>query len=290
MIILTTDDYDFIALNFDTGAVIHKQNKSSQLLSKNLEGKGRNIYRPFGIEFDNEFIYVVSNDRLAAFNRKTCFFDHTIDIPLYINTHQIIKDGNTWYTCNTAVDCIGVYSNGENQQINVNFLNKVVAPVAPDHVDVMDSRHVNSLFNTEDKLYFCRHNNKKVDSDFGYLDKNTLELKMIASGGKCCHGVRILNNQLYTLSTSTGELLKIDLGALGITRYKLVDPKTTFLRGLDLYDNKLVVGVSVNFKSATRKHSSYVLVFDLRTGNYKRFPIPDNDCINDLKVMPKCSS
>ena len=285
MILITTDDNDFVVLNFITGAVIHKQARAPQLLAKSLDGKGRSPYRPFGIEFDDKYIYVVSNDKLAAFSRSTCYFSHMIDIPLYINTHQIIKDLDTWYTCNTAVDCIGVYLAGKHQQVNINFLNKVEAPPEPVHADTMDSRHVNSLFNTPDKIYFCRHNKTIITSDFGYIDKDTLEVKIIASGGTCCHGIRILHNQLYTLSTATGELLKIDLGTLGITRYKIVDANTTFLRGLDIHDNKLVIGASINFKNNINKRSSYVLIFDLKTGDYKKYPVPDNDCINDLKVM-----
>ena len=129
-------------------------------------------------------------------------FDSLINIPLFINTHQIIKDKSTIYTCNTAIDCIGVYDLDDEYyaQFNVNFLNDFDVVNMPANADQLDSRHLNSLYDAGDKIYFCRHNKNLVPSDYGVLDKASMQGEIIASAGRSCHGIRIVNNHLYSLS------------------------------------------------------------------------------------------
>ena len=212
-IIITTEDRDFVVFDTSLNQIIHYQDKTKQLDSPKLKNQGRNTFRPFGIAIDESSIYIASNDKLGKFNKASYEFEELVKVPLFINTHQILKSGDTFYTCNTAVDCIGISDlvSGKTTQFNVNYLKTVKLINYPKNAGQLDSRHVNTIYEYDDKVFFCRHNKDFVNSDIGYFEKNTGKAKMIISAGRCCHGIVIRNNYLYTLSTKTGELIEVNL-------------------------------------------------------------------------------
>jgi hypothetical protein len=283
-LVITPEDRDFVVVDLDTGKIIHEQEITQDLNCPELKGMGRETYRPFGIAEDEEHIYIASNAKLGQFNKTTYKFERLVDVPLYINTHQILKDGDTLYTCNTAIDTIGIY-NFDRKQLSINYMNVVNQTLVPKYADQLDSRHVNSLYDAGDKVYFIRHNKDIVPSDIGFFDKRTLRPQILTNVGKCCHGIRIVENVLYTLSTATGELIGIDLNTLEAKKHKIVDPKVTFLRGLDYSDGKLVVGCSVNFKTNDKDKSCYILVIDLQNHTHKNYQLDGVKVINDLKII-----
>ena len=283
-LLITTDEHDFIVFDLNTNTVTHKQDKTEELHAHNLANRGRPVFRPFGVDYDNEFIYIASNDKFGKFNRSDYTFNSLIDIPLYINTHQIVKDKDTLFVCNTAVDCIGIYDlkNNTNKQFNVNLLNVHHIKHVPDNADQLDSRHLNSLLSVNDKVLFCRHNRGIPNSDFGILDKNTLKAEIIVRAGKSCHGIRLIENYMYSLSSNTGEILEINLETKEVSSYPIVDPKVTFLRGLEIIGNKIIIGCSVNFKSNTDQ-SSHLMILDLDSNTLNKFQLDDIKFINDLR-------
>ena len=286
-LIITTEDQDFVVLDTEVEDFIHIGQRSEPLDNQNLKNMGRGTYRPFGIAQDNNSIYIASNDRLGQFDKNTFEFIKLIDYPLWINTHQVLYDApnETFYTCNTAIDTIGIYHPDYQKQLSINYMNVVEQKFKPRHADELDSRHVNTLFDAGDRIYFVRHNRNIMPSDIGYFDKGTLELHTLISIGKCCHGIQIIENVLYTLSTATGELLRIDLNTLNVEKFKLVDPNVTFLRGLDYKDGNLVVGCSVNFKSNTEDKSCYIIVIDMENIKYRTIVLNGIKVINDLKFI-----
>lgn len=283
-LIITPEDSDFIILDLDSESIIHKQGPTKELICDHLQGMHRHPFRPFGIAEDTDSIYVVSNDRLGKFNKTTYAFEKLIDVPLWINTHQILKDGEKLYTCNTAIDTIGIYGI-ERQQLSVNYMTLIEQKIQPRYAEELDSRHVNTLYDAGDKIYFIRHNLNIVMSDIGCFDKLTLEPKILLSVGRCCHGIRMIGSMLYTLSTETGELISINLETQDIQKYKIVDQKTTFLRGLEYVDGKLIIGCSVNFKTNTLDKSCYLIVADIKNMTHKTVKLDGIKVINDLKIL-----
>jgi len=287
-LLITTDEHDFVVFDLRLNTITHRQPKTKELDSLNLQGKGRPTYRPFGVDVDDQYIYIASNDKLGKFDKTSYEFKGLIPLPMVINTHQIVKDQDTFYICHTAIDTIGIHDvkNKINKYINVNLLNRVDIHLQPLNADQLDSRHLNSLFDAGDKVYFCRHNKNLVESDFGYFDKvNTFDIKLVARAGKCCHGIRVVDNYLYTLSTGTGEILMIDLNTNVSKPFKLVDSSSTFLRGLDVYDDKIIIGCSVNFKTNTKDQSCYIVVVDIKNNTTSKYLIDGIKFINDLKVV-----
>jgi len=197
-LLVTTEECDFLVIDLETNKEIHRQGKTKELNAPQLKDQGRPTYRPFGIDIDDQYIYIASNSKLAQFDKHTYEYIKNINIPMMINTHQIAKDGDVFYICHTAIDTIGIHDvkNKLNKFVNVNLLNRVDIHNVPETADQLDSRHLNSLYDGGDKVYFCRHNKNIIESDFGYIDKKTLDAKLVAKAGKCCHGIQFYNNYM----------------------------------------------------------------------------------------------
>jgi len=287
-VLITTDDYAFVIFDLETNTITYKKEKIGELdcphlIGHGLEGEGRSTFRPFGIAVD-EHIYIASNDKLGKFNHDY-EFQSLIDVPMSLNTHQILKDGNMVYACNTSVNNIGIYdlNTGINKFLDLNTFTIVDSFEQPEHVDTHDLNHVNSLFDDGDKVWFCLHNGGKKTSQHGYFDKKTYEVKIVVEAGLCAHNIIIEDNDFYTLSTRTGEFVHVDLQTNQHDRYKIVDDGI-FMRGLDRWQDKFIIGGSVNFKASDSK-SSCLLILDLKTKQLQTFVLDGIKFINDLKVI-----
>jgi len=287
-LIITTDHYDFVIIDLSIQQIIYQQGKTAKLDATELDGQGRPTFRPFGVDTDDEYIYIVSNNRLCKFKKDTYEFIETINVPLYINTHQMLVEGNTIYTCNTGINSIGIYDldSNTNKQFDVNekiFIKDILPP--SDAVE-KDINHVNSLFSTKDDIYYCLHNKGKKFSEYFKFNKKTFDLTLIATAGKESHNILIIGDILYSLSTATGELLIINMATQTYRCIKIVDHNTVFLRGLSVYNNQLIIGCSVNFKNVSATKSSFILFFDLATNQTSQIMGFENiNFINDLKIM-----
>jgi hypothetical protein len=291
-LVITPDDYykkkehyTFIVYDFETGKLEYIKDKCNELDCKHLEGQGRSSFRPFGIDYDDQYIYIASNDKLGAFNKTSYKFEKLIDVPLFVNTHQIVKDKDTFYTCNTAVDTIGIY-NDKIKHLSLDNFSVVNHISKPNNAKSDDRYHVNSLADYNNKIYFCLHNNDKRMSRYACFDKSTLEVSVVAYAGFCSHGIAILDNKLYSLSSKTGDIIEIDLETKKINYYPCVDAKTTFLRGLTVYEDHIILGCSNNHNAPMDKDNCFIGVFNPQTKVIKRYlNINEAFIISDLKII-----
>jgi hypothetical protein len=285
-IIITTDD-SFYVHNLNTNKHIYKKNVQDILSCPNLENQGRDICYLFGIAVNKNNIFLVSHEKLAKFNKKNYEFEDLINVPLYINTHQILKDNDTLYVCNTSTNSIGIYNLNKKNNVflDINTFSIVDKPAKPKHVKEIDTKHVNSLFDAGDKIYFCLHNKSKKPSEYGFFDKKTLNIEIIYSVGLIGHGIIIKDNFLYTLSTGTGEFIAVDLNTKKENRYKVADFNTTFLRGLIYTNGKFLIGCSVNFKTPNPIEHSYIAEVDIIAGTLKKHDLEGIQAINDMQIF-----
>ena len=296
-LIITPDDhgyrddiYTFLSYDLENKNLIHRSPKLNKLDCSDLEGMGRSTFRPFGISYDKDFLYLVSNNRMAYFDLHDYSHLGMIDVPLFLNTHQILKSEDTLYTTNTSNDTIGVYNlgTGKNKFLRMTDFAILDNVPIPSHVYSHDTCHVNSLYEHDNKIYFCLHNHGEKQSRFGYFHKNTLEVNLLADVGYNAHNIVIFKNHLYSLSSGTGELIEIDLSTKNSFTFKFVDPSITFLRGLDMYENKLLIGCSNNHKAERilYKNNCYIVLLDTNTAQAERYmEIPEAYVITDLKVV-----
>jgi hypothetical protein len=261
-----------------------------ELDSVEMAGQGRPTFRPFGIASDEQFLYVVSHDKLGRFDKNTFEFCDLVDAPLFINTHEMVVHKSKIYIANTANDTIGIYDlkTREHKFFSAHTLELMQNAPTPNDAGSHDGVHVNSLCIHEDKLYFCLHHLGRRDSQIGYFDVNTFEARIVVDAGRCAHGVQILDGKLYSLSTGTGEVIEVDLSTNEVRLYKVVDSAKTFLRGLDILDGSIIFGGSNTYSEERTiyMNNCFVAKFDAVTKQAVPFiNVKDAYIISDMKVI-----
>jgi hypothetical protein len=294
-IVITPDDdsYDVNSptfLVYENGKLVHTCPKLAELNSEEVANQGRPTFRPFGIASDEDYLYVVSHNRLAKFDINTYQFAGLVYVPLFINTHEMVAHNGVLYVANTANDTIGIYNTQEDTYkfFNVNTFEVTEAVATPDNVGSHDGAHVNSLCLHGDKLYFCLHHLDRRDSQLGYFDINTFESQIIAEAGRCAHGVQVLDNKLYSLSTGTGEVIEVDLNTKDVALYKVVDSTKTFLRGLDILDGVIIFGGSNTYSEERTiyMNNCFIAQFNAETKiSNVLMNIKEAYIISDMKVI-----
>jgi hypothetical protein len=296
-LVITPDDdsYDINSPTFAVYDAIGKKlidfcERQPELNSEELAGQGRPTFRPFGIANDDYFIYIASNNKLGRFVKNTYKFVDLIDIPLFVNTHEIVVHNSVLYAANTANDTIGIYdlNTKENKFFNVNTFQVLPEAPAPDSATSSDTAHVNSLCVADGKLYFCLHHLDQRDSQLGCFDIKSFKGQIIADAGRCAHGVQVLNGKLYSLSTGTGEVIEVDLMTKVVTLHKVVDHAKTFLRGLDVLDGNIIFGGSNTYSEDNTIYmdNCFVAVFDVKTKKPETLiSFKDTHIISDMKII-----
>ncbi len=296
-IVITPDDDSYNAasptfLVYDSASKqrIHTCEQLPVLNAADVAGQGRPTFRPFGIAHDAQYLYIVSHNKLAAFDKHTYEFLNLIDVPLYINTHEMVAHDGVLYVANTANNTIGIYNlnTRENKFFDVTTLALAEAANTPERVDSHDTAHVNSLCAADGKVYFCLHHLDKRPSQLGYFEIDTFKAEIVAEAGRCNHGVQVMEGALYSLSTGTGEVVEVDL-ATGLTAlYKVVDSTKTFLRGLDVVNGNLIFGGSNTYSEdrAIYMNNCFIARFDTVTKKAAvALSINDAYIISDMKVL-----
>lgn len=295
LLVITPDDdsYDVNSptfLVYEDGKLVHTCPKLAELDSSEMAGQGRPTFRPFGIASDEDFLYIVSHNKLAQFDKIDYSFIELVDVPLFINTHEIIVHNRKVYVANTSNDTIGIYDlkTKTNKFFNVNTFEVTDAVVAPDNVLSHDGAHVNSLCLNDGKIYFSLHHLNRQHSQLGYFDIDTLKAEIVTEAGYCTHGVQVLDGKLYSLSTGTGEVIEVDLGTKQVALYKVVDSTKTFLRGLDILDGSIIFGGSNTYSEERTiyMNNCFVAQFNAETKKSKvLMTVDDAYIISDMKVL-----
>ena len=167
---------------------------------KHLKDQGRKTFRPFGIYEDEEFVYIASNDRLGKFSRDDYDFKGLVkNVPLFINTHQILKHNGVWFTANSSNDSITISNEKTVSFFDVSAKRLVSKVSTPLNANELDDHHINSVSIINENLYVLAHNNGR--SDIYVLDIQTLAIKeIIQTPAKCAHGLE----HLLPLNVLTG--------------------------------------------------------------------------------------
>ena len=294
-IVITPDDdsYDVNSptfLVYENGKLVHTCEKLQELNSDEVANQGRPTFRPFGITSDDQYLYVASHNRLGRFDKSTYQFIDLIDVPLFINTHEMVIHNGIMYVANTSNDTIGIYDieNKSYRYFNVNTFEVMDDVATPDNVLSHDAAHVNSLCVSDNKIYFSLHNLNKRKSQLGYFDTETHKAEIVAEAGYCTHGVQVLNGKLYSMSTGTGEVIEVDLDTKDVGLYKVVDSAKTFLRGLDILDGSIIFGGSNTYSEERTiyMNNCFVAQFDAETKKSKVLVnVKDAYIISDMKVL-----
>ena len=288
-IIITPDDHkvnkdQYAFLVYDLcDKSIYKHKKSKELICD--EDKGRGFFRPFGIEVKDN-IYIASNTKLAEYDLYNYQYIKNIDYPLFANTHQIIKSGDTFYVCNTAINTIGIYGKEIN---HFNVISKTIDNNVKqfENCEEQDLVHLNSLYEHNQYIYYCLHYLNKKQSEFWRLDKQTLIAEYLVDAGHSCHNIEIINDLMFSLSSDTGEIVIYNLSTKKLKYYLAVNSDIPFLRGLAKHEGKLYFGASNNFNNTPLiKENCNIYTYDSANDNIEHvLYLEDVYTITDLKLI-----
>lgn len=259
------DDISFYVLDIKTKDIVYKKTKQKELESLPPE-KGRPLFRPFGISTDKNFIYLASNDKIGLFDKNSYEFVKILNIPAFVNTHQVLIHNNLLFVCHTAINCIGIHNLNTNQNKFLKLPSGEFIEVLPVVSDVYehDTVHVNSLHIYGNKLFFCLHYRGQKKSRYGYFDLESENVNFLFDAGMCSHNIVIRDNLLFSVSTMHGNLIQYDLESKKISEYNLADPKKVFLRGLEIYGDGLIYCGSRSYTHGSNEINPYLGFFDLK--------------------------
>ena len=219
-------------------------------------GKPRPAFRPFGITFDDDKIYIANHTKIGIFNKTTYAYEGLLGTPGFFNTHQILKKDNIMYTANTRHDTIGIHNLDTDESTYINL---------------PERSHVNSLFWSEDnQLCYVLHNRGTKLSQFF---KGDVEIKEV---GKCCHDLILEGDDFYTLDTYHKKLLIND------DEYEV--PGGGFIRGLAKSGNELVIGQSLTNDIPNTPADCFLHIFNLTSNSFTdKISVPEVREITDIK-------
>lgn len=270
-------------------------------LTSDIDVHSRPNFNPHGITYDDNDVYIASHEKIGIFDRYSFEYKGNLSVKSFVNTHQILKHGNLLFVTNTCNDSISIIDllTKEHEYIDVRNLCVTDTCIETEEVREHDKHHVNSLCVDNNRLYFCLHNGPlKKPSSFYYYDLINKNFVHIIDAGEECHDIVILGDMLYTNSSGTRQLLKIDMIEKSIQSFDIMNiPNDNWLRGLVKYGNKLLVGES-NFTPFNRpgrpnidprlsdeiKYAQLHL-FDLTTNKIDFFFETNQLVLDDFKII-----
>ncbi len=266
-----------VIINVD-GRVVDHIPADASFFDRNV--KGRDACRPFGITWDLESLYIINNSQLLEYGfdfRLKARHDHV----LHTNCHQaVMRDGLLWVASpwTNTIFCVCPARAAVIWELNP-LAGRMARPETRDPNQNSDLYHFNGLLWAEERLFVTAH-------AFGprsfilELDGRSHQLvRRFDNVGSMIHGIGYQDNQLFWLSSGTGELCS----SQGL-RHPL--SRSGFARGLALSKETFVVGISER-RSRDERFSghSWIQLIDRRSLELvNEFFIEDAGSINELRL------
>lgn len=280
--------HSFYIFDLELNKIIAKSLSTKMLFDDLPQNAGRAPFRPFGIAQSENHIFISSNANIVKFNNKTLEPIELVCNTGVINTHQIAYYQGCLYRTNTSNDTISKINLNSLEETHFSFktmsiIDKIDKPI--NHSD-NDNHHINSLLIHEDQIYVMAHNNNVKKSEVFRLTLDFKEIHSVAKLGRCHHDIIIDNGLLYSLDTSSGSLIILNLISGNQDKYTLVgtdvnERPNMFLRGMALINDKLEITASVDFISNNPQTDGSALRITFDINNYSIITAP----INDLSIV-----
>jgi DNA-binding beta-propeller fold protein YncE len=279
--------YAFFIFDLELNKVIAKANYTEMLSTDLPDNAGRKSFRPFGIAQSENHIFISSNGNIVKFNNKTLEPIELVCSTGVINTHQIAYYQGCLYRTNTSNDTISKINLNSLEETHFSFKNMSIIDKIdkPRNYSDNDNNHINSLLIHEDKIYVMAHNNNVRDSEVFRLSLDFKEIHYVAKLGRCHHEIIIHNGLLYSLDTTNGALIILNLSSGNQDKYILAEEKNgkpyMFLRGMALFDDKLEIIGSLDFISNNIEINGNATRITFDINNYSITKTP----VNDLAIV-----
>ena len=253
-------------INNELEEVLVQEAIEERLSKKELEGVGRNGKNIllYGCTWSADTIYLGGVRDVFAIKEGEIKIIKFKDRSKATGFHQISFYGDKLYVANTGENCLyGVDLN--SGEVKICDLTKTDNESPGGDTDFT---HINSVFCNGENVFVVNHNFAHP-SYISVLDMDLNHGYDICNVGQQNHNAYVdKDNILYSLSSKTAEIVKIDLNT-GRVEKTPVDPERTitqkdvYLRGLAKTEDHFVIGVTPSHGRDERdKVTSWLLLYD----------------------------
>lgn len=274
------ESYSFLILDTETG-------QETRIESHKDEGDDgadatRNRHRPFGISWDDDFIYVPNRRSINVFDKNYKFLDK-IENVLCQNPHTCCMVGVFLITACTSHDSIAAthVDNGKTFYLNVNTME------VSDTLKGEDTRHINSIVYKNGLLFILSNNRKKryssviclQISEYGFIKRYEINLANTYQA----HGLSV-GNGFACLDTGGDRNIEFLFPRRTIDIF--VD-EGCFLRGMVDTGKFLCYAYSDRQERSNRSiGDSFVEIVDKKTGEkLQSIQVKDIGAINEIRAI-----
>ena len=294
-----------IFTTYESGCVViisAKENKLVQLT--------RSFKKPMGIALNKDKLALATLNELLIFSNNN---DLALTYPNKPETYDsLYMPRASYYTGNLDLHDIDFGSDNEIYAVNTRFsciskidtdfsFKPVWKPSFVSRILPEDRCHLNGMALLEGKPRYVTALSQ-TDVAGGWRDNITssgvlidiVKNKLILEGLGMPHSPRIINNELFLLQSSKGEVVKVDVSN---KKYEVVAKVPGILRGMVEYGGYVFIGVSKPRKTSKtfeklpdefKKQSAGIVVFYKPTWGYVgeiKYSSPINE-IFDVQVLP----
>lgn len=226
-LIITPSNMDYLLVGIDTDTGEVARVRSDQSYHDDAADPTRPPFRPFGITWCDEYLYVANRTCLLVFDSNLDFVDKVRGI-LDQNTHQIAWHKGKLISTMTRCDCIAFI---DPETLDRQYFHPYEGWLQgrPECLDHDSERyHINSVVAKGDLVYMLLSNRGRRQSEVAVLDMRTGLTEWIAPTATLrAHGIYVGPEGLGTLDTGGQH----DLWMSG-ERVNLYTSNVSFCRGL----------------------------------------------------------
>ena len=118
------------------------------------------------------------------------------------------------------------------------------------------------------------------------LNKDMTYVRSLSSLDFICHEIMISDGFLYSLGTSSGTLIKLNMDTLSLEKFVITDSENLFLRGAILKGNKVIAFANQRRKVIAASDDPPVadmITIDLNNMSIKTIEVPEISELNDIQ-------
>jgi hypothetical protein len=238
-------------------------------------------FRPFGITWERDRIYVVNNRQLLVFDKSLNYLE-TLAIRLQVNMHQMAYHcGRIWIVSPRTNSLLVVNPEMIDASTEFNICEQTLHGYVPrDSLQSDDQCHFNSLLWSNGYLFVAAHNFTGPSFIKCYDGTTLKEIRQFTQAGFSIHGLAFFHDELFWLSTRTYEV-RSDRG------YMHLLSRQGYARGFSMTSEYFVVAISEALSRGDRHGGdSWIQLIDRqKSAMVAEFYLPDTGSVNDLRLL-----
>jgi hypothetical protein len=242
---------------------------------------GRPAFRPFGITWNDDNLFIANNKQLLVFDKQLNFVRCSVT-QMQINIHQLAyKNGRVWAVSPWTNSLISICQNDAVDAVEFDIFSQKVCPyLQREACETDDKSHFNSLLWSGAYLFIAAHA-FGGESFINRYNGMTMQLDNVYRNvGSSIHGLAHDGEELFWISTKTGEI-RSDLG------YCQSLSRPGYARGFAVTNQYFIVAISEFLARGDRyAGDSWIQIIDRRQDSIvNEICLADTGSINELRLL-----